>query len=84
MSEGDAVQYRRGDLLSAIEKALACPDIEGFDAETTLDTGHNAKTVLTLAPAILDALEKKQISKFVVIAGCDAPSRSACRRHRRR
>ncbi len=58
-----------------IDKALASPDVEGFEEETTLTTGHHYKTILTLAPAILDALEKKAIRRFFVIAGCDAPGK---------
>ena len=63
------------DYSAVIAKALSCPDITGFEETSTLKTGHNYKTVLTLAPQILDAVGKKQISKFVVIAGCDAPGK---------
>ena len=61
------------DFSGVIEKALACPDITGFDEDKTLMTGHHYNAIMPLAPAILDAVAKGQITKFFVIAGCDAP-----------
>ncbi|MFQ5561021.1 MAG: hydroxylamine reductase [Nitrospinota bacterium] len=58
-----------------IEKALSCPEVSGFDSEENLSTGHHFKSVLSLAPQILDAVEKGKIRRFFVIAGCDAPGK---------
>jgi len=60
-----------------IEKTLACPDANGIDLneDSTLTTGHHYKTVLTLAPQILKALEEGKIKQFFVVAGCDAPGK---------
>lgn len=64
------------DFTELIAQTLALPDVNGFDANETLQTGHHYKTILTLAPQILDAISKKKISKFFVIAGCDAPGKA--------
>jgi hydroxylamine reductase len=60
-----------------IKRTLECEDANGidFNEDTTLTTGHHYKTVLTLAPQILKALEEKKIKQFFVVAGCDAPGR---------
>jgi len=60
------------DFSELIEKTLACEDTNMAD-DLTLTTGHHYKTILTLAPEILDAVQSKKISQFFVIAGCDAP-----------
>jgi hydroxylamine reductase len=41
-----------------------------------LSTGHHYKTVLTLAPQILEAVSGGKIRQFFVIAGCDAPGKA--------
>ena len=60
-----------------IKRTLECEDANGvdFNETTTLTTGHHYKTVLTLAPQILKALEEGKIKQFFVVAGCDAPGR---------
>ena len=60
-----------------IKRTLECEDANGidFNEDTTLTTGHHYKTVLTLAPQILKALEEGKIKQFFVVAGCDAPGR---------
>jgi hydroxylamine reductase len=60
-----------------IKKTLECEDANGidFNEDTTLVTGHHYKTVLTLAPQILKALEEGKIKQFFVVAGCDAPGK---------
>lgn len=58
-----------------IAKTLQCEDTV-MDDNLTLNTGHHYKTVLTLAPQILKALEEKKIRQFFVIAGCDAPGKA--------
>lgn len=61
------------DFSEVIEKALSLPDIQGFDSDETIVTGHHYKTVLSLAPQILDSIKEGKIRQFFVIAGCDAP-----------
>lgn len=58
-----------------IEKTLQCEDTN-MDDNLTLTTGHHYKTILTLAPQILQAIEEGKISQFFVIAGCDAPGKA--------
>jgi hydroxylamine reductase len=60
-----------------IKRTLECEDANGidFNEDTTLVTGHHYKTVLTLAPQILKALEEGKIKQFFVVAGCDAPGK---------
>lgn len=60
-----------------IKRTLECEDANGidFNEDTTLTTGHHYKTVLTLAPQIIKALEEGKIKQFFVVAGCDAPGR---------
>ena len=60
-----------------IKRTLECEDANGidFNEDTTLTTGHHYKTVLTLAPQILKALEEGKIKQFFVVAGCDAPGK---------
>ena len=56
-----------------IDQTLELPDVTGFDSDATITTGHHYKTILTLAPQILDAIKSGKIKRFWVIAGCDAP-----------
>lgn len=63
------------DFSELIEKTLACEDTNMAD-DLTLTTGHHYKTILTLAPQILEAVQSKKISQFFVIAGCDAPGKA--------
>ena len=56
-----------------ILQTLSLPDVSGFDEETHVVTGHHYKTILTLAPQILEAVKGGKIRQFFVIAGCDAP-----------
>ncbi len=60
-----------------IKRTLECEDANeiDFNEDTTLTTGHHYKTVLTLAPQILKALEEGKIKQFFVVAGCDAPGK---------
>lgn len=60
-----------------IKRTLECEDANGidFNEDTTLTTGHHYKTVLTLAPQIIKALEEGKIKQFFVVAGCDAPGK---------
>ncbi|WP_273859015.1 hydroxylamine reductase [Photobacterium sp. GSS17] len=63
------------DFAPLIEHTLSLPDIEGFDSDETLTTGHNYKTILGLAPQILDAVNSGKIKQFFVVAGCDKPGK---------
>lgn len=63
------------DFSELIEKTLSCEDTNMAD-DLTLTTGHHYKTILTLAPQILEAVQSKKISQFFVIAGCDAPGKA--------
>ncbi|MDQ1298713.1 MAG: hydroxylamine reductase [Campylobacterota bacterium] len=63
------------DFSALIEKTLACEDTNMSD-DLTLTTGHHYKTILTLAPEILEAVQSKKIAQFFVIAGCDAPGKA--------
>ena len=63
------------DFSELIEKTLLCEDTNMAD-DLTLTTGHHYKTILTLAPQILEAVQSKKISQFFVIAGCDAPGKA--------
>ncbi len=56
-----------------IAQTLSLPDVDNFNSEETLQTGHHYKTLLTLAPAVLEAVQAGKIKQFFVIAGCDAP-----------
>ena len=58
-----------------IAKTLECEDTV-MTENLTLTTGHHYKTILTLAPQILDAVKAGKIRQFFVIAGCDAPGRA--------
>ncbi len=64
------------DFSEVIDTALALPDITNFTSDATLTTGHHYKTVLTLAPQILDAVKAGNLKRFFVVAGCDAPGRA--------
>ncbi|MDD3325101.1 MAG: hydroxylamine reductase [Sulfurospirillaceae bacterium] len=63
------------DFAEVIAQTLCLPDISGFDSDETLVTGHHYKTILGLAPQILEAVKSGKISQFFVIAGCDAPGK---------
>ena len=73
VKEGKKIQGN--DFAEVIAQTLALPDITGFDSEDTLVTGHHYKTILGLAPQILEAVQAGKISQFFVIAGCDAPGK---------
>lgn len=58
-----------------IAKTLECEDTN-MDDNLTLTTGHHYKTILSLAPQILEAIKTGKISQFFVVAGCDAPGKA--------
>ncbi len=59
-----------------IEKALSLPEVTGFDSDATITTGHHYKTILGLAPEILDAIKTGKLKHVFVVAGCDAPGKA--------
>lgn len=63
------------DFSALIDQTLSLPEVSGFESDETLTTGHHYKTILTLAPQILEAVAQGKITKFFVIAGCDAPGK---------
>ena len=58
-----------------IAQTLALPVITNFTSNETLVTGHHYKTILTMAPQILEAVAQGKIKQFFVVAGCDAPGK---------
>ncbi|MFF2529994.1 hydroxylamine reductase [Brevibacillus sp. NPDC058079] len=62
------------DFTPLIEKALSLPEVS-IESELTLTTGYHHKTVLGIAPEIIQAVKEGQIKRFFVIAGCDAPGK---------
>ncbi|MCP4784863.1 MAG: hydroxylamine reductase [Fuerstiella sp.] len=69
-------RIENGDFSELIDTALALPEITNFTGDKSLTTGHHYKTVLTLAPQILDAVKSGNLKKFFVVAGCDAPGKA--------
>ena len=63
------------DFTDVIAQTLALPDVTGFESDETLQTGHHYKTILSLAPQVLEAVAAGKIRQFFVIAGCDAPGK---------
>jgi hydroxylamine reductase len=59
-----------------IAQTLTLPNVDNFQSTETLNTGHHYKTLLTLAPQVLDAVQSGKIKQFFVIAGCDAPGKA--------
>ncbi|SKB73850.1 hydroxylamine reductase [Malaciobacter marinus] len=72
-----ATQIEDDNFDELIKRTLECEDANGVDLneDTTLVTGHHYKTILTLAPQILDAIKGGKIKQFFVVAGCDAPGK---------
>jgi hydroxylamine reductase len=61
------------DFSEVIAQTLELPAVDNFNSDETLTTGHHYKTILSLAPQILEAVNAGKIKQFFVIAGCDAP-----------
>jgi len=62
------------DFTPIIEKALDLP-AANQDSDEKLITGFHHETVLDIAPQIIEAVEEGKISRFFVIAGCDAKTK---------
>ncbi|RXJ93594.1 hydroxylamine reductase [Malaciobacter molluscorum] len=73
-----ATKIQNDNFDELIKRTLECKDANGIDLneDSSLVTGHHYKTVLTLAPQILEAIKTKKIKQFFVVAGCDAPGKS--------
>jgi hydroxylamine reductase len=69
-----AKKIENDDFQEIISQTLELPEVD-LKSDEVLQTGHHYKSVLGLAPQILDAISKKQISQFFVVAGCDAPGK---------
>ncbi|MFA5802270.1 MAG: hydroxylamine reductase [Thermoleophilia bacterium] len=70
--EGDVFKIEDDDFSPLIEKALSLPDAD-IRSDKELLTGFHHENVLKLAPQIVEAVKAGRISRFFVIAGCDAP-----------
>jgi hydroxylamine reductase len=62
------------DFTPLIEKALELPAAD-IKSDKTLVTGFHHQNVLAIAPEIIDAVKAGKITRFVTIAGCDAPGK---------
>lgn len=70
--QGDVFKIESDDFSPLIEKALSLPDAD-IRSDKELLTGFHHENVLKLAPQIVEAVKSGKISRFFVIAGCDAP-----------
>ncbi|QOG11920.1 hydroxylamine reductase [Arcobacter sp. FWKO B] len=71
-----ATKIENDDFSELIEKTLQCSENHTLESPTILNTGHHYKSILTLAPQIIDAIQTGKIKQFFVIAGCDAPGKA--------
>ncbi len=62
------------DFSPLINRALELPEAN-IKSDKTLSTGFHHETVLGIAPEIVDAVKSGKITRFFVIAGCDAPGK---------
>ncbi|AQW86904.1 putative hydroxylamine reductase [Campylobacter pinnipediorum subsp. caledonicus] len=71
----DGVRHiQNDDFAPLIQCAIDCGDVS-LDSDDVLVTGGHYKSILGLAPQILDAINSGKIRRFFVIAGCDAPGK---------
>ncbi|MBF0632358.1 MAG: hydroxylamine reductase [Magnetococcales bacterium] len=61
------------DFAPLIAQTLELPPVTGFNVEHHITTGHHYKTILTLAPRVVEAVQQGALRQFFVIAGCDSP-----------
>ncbi|MDP5275113.1 hydroxylamine reductase [Chengkuizengella axinellae] len=66
------VKIENDDFTPLIEKALSLPEAN-IQSDEKLTTGFHHETVIGLAPEVIEAVKAGKISRFFVIAGCDAP-----------
>ncbi|SHJ48801.1 hydroxylamine reductase [Geosporobacter subterraneus DSM 17957] len=67
-------KIENNDFTPIIEKALSLP-AANIESDKTLTTGFHHNTVLSIAPEIIDAVKSGKITRFFVVAGCDAPTK---------
>ncbi|AOT70886.1 hydroxylamine reductase [Geosporobacter ferrireducens] len=67
-------KIENNDFTPIIEKTLALPKAN-IESDKTLTTGFHHNTVLSIAPEIIDAVKSGKITRFFVVAGCDAPTK---------
>lgn len=68
-----AAKIENDDFEPLIQKALALPEISGFDSDEMLNTGHHYKFIGSVLEDVKAAILEGKIRQFFVIAGCDAP-----------
>lgn len=71
-----ATKIENEDFAPVIEKALSLPEVTDFNSDETVTTGHHYKTILGLAPQILEAIQGGKLKQVFVVAGCDAPGKA--------
>jgi hydroxylamine reductase len=66
------------DFTPVVEKALAMPGFAEDQEGKTVIVGFARNAVLSVAPAVIEAVKKKQIRHFFLVGGCDGakPGRS--------
>jgi len=63
------------DFSALIEKAKSLPDLEEKEGDVVLTTGFSKSVVLSLAGKIKSLVEAGKIKHFLLVGGCDAPTR---------
>ena len=63
------------DFSPVIEKALSLPELSEEPGEVTLTTGFSKSAVLELAPKIKELVEAGRIKRFLLVGGCDSPTK---------
>jgi hydroxylamine reductase len=74
----DAVHVHNGDFAAVIERALALPGFTDTVDGGSVMVGFARDAVLSVAPAIVDAVKSGAIRHFFLVGGCDGakPGRS--------
>jgi len=65
------------DYTPVIEKAKMLPELDTKPGEVVLTTGFSKSVVLSLKDKIKELVETGKISRFFLVAGCDAPLRKS-------
>ena len=63
------------DFSPVIEKALSLPELPEEPGVVTLTTGFSKAAVLKLAPKIKELVEAGKIKRFLLVGGCDSPTK---------
>jgi len=67
----DVKHVHRSDFSPVIEAALKEKGFEESEAEKNITIGFGHNTVMSVAPAVINALKQGQIRHFFLIGGCD-------------